>query len=200
MRTSPRSTRVWAPTILARPRGPRGRGGRARAIEPLGHAERSRRCRQDQAGRGGRRRARGRASRRSVDRRARAGRRAALGAGRDRDPRCSGSRRRATPLFIDTVADALAGRRLLLVVDNCEHVLGAAAVGHPARSSTDLRASRSSPHRVSTCRSPERRSCPRRCSRSKAEWRRTQSRSSSTGPAPGMLLISGCRTPRRPRH
>ena len=29
--------------------------------------------------------------------------------------------------LIDTVADALAGRRLLLVVDNCEHVLSAAA-------------------------------------------------------------------------
>ena len=29
--------------------------------------------------------------------------------------------------LIDTVADALAGRRLLLVVDNCEHVLAAAA-------------------------------------------------------------------------
>ncbi len=31
--------------------------------------------------------------------------------------------------LIDTVADAVAGRRLLLVIDNCEHVLGAAAVG-----------------------------------------------------------------------
>ena len=29
--------------------------------------------------------------------------------------------------LIDTVADTLAGRRLLLVIDNCEHVLGAAA-------------------------------------------------------------------------
>ena len=28
--------------------------------------------------------------------------------------------------LIDTVADALGGQRLLLVVDNCEHVLGAA--------------------------------------------------------------------------
>jgi predicted ATPase len=30
--------------------------------------------------------------------------------------------------LIDTVAEALAGRRLLLVVDNCEHVLSAAAL------------------------------------------------------------------------
>ncbi len=29
--------------------------------------------------------------------------------------------------IIDTVADAVAGRRMLLVVDNCEHVLTAAA-------------------------------------------------------------------------
>ena len=31
-----------------------------------------------------------------------------------------------TPV-IDTVADAVAGRRLLIVIDNCEHVLAAAA-------------------------------------------------------------------------
>ena len=31
--------------------------------------------------------------------------------------------------LIDTVAEALAGRRLLLMVDNCEHVLDAAASG-----------------------------------------------------------------------
>ena len=30
---------------------------------------------------------------------------------------------------IDTVAEALAGRRVLIVVDNCEHVLAAAADG-----------------------------------------------------------------------
>ena len=37
--------------------------------------------------------------------------------------------------LIDTVADALAGRRLLLVVDNCEHVLAAAASADRRRSS-----------------------------------------------------------------
>ena len=39
-----------------------------------------------------------------------------------------------TPL-IETVAEALAGRQLLLVVDNCEHVLAAAGVGASRRSS-----------------------------------------------------------------
>ncbi|MEO8265390.1 MAG: LuxR C-terminal-related transcriptional regulator [Ilumatobacteraceae bacterium] len=33
----------------------------------------------------------------------------------------------ADKTLIDTIADALAGRRMLLVVDNCEHVLGATA-------------------------------------------------------------------------
>ena len=32
--------------------------------------------------------------------------------------------------LIDTVAESLGGRRLLLVVDNCEHVLAAAQIGH----------------------------------------------------------------------
>ena len=104
------------------------------AIEPAGHADRRRRRRQDPAGARGRRRAGGRVPRRRVDGRAGVGRRPGV-ASRRRSRPCWASRRRATRRCIDTVADALAGRRLLLVVDNCEHVLGRGGVGRSRRSS-----------------------------------------------------------------
>ena len=57
--------------------------------------------------------------------------------------------------LIDTVADALAGRRMLLVVDNCEHVLSAAA--------------------------QRRRGDPRTGRERAGSWRRRARRSASTG-------------------
>ena len=56
------------------------------------------------------------------------GRRPTVTPSRTRSPPRWGSRRRVRRV-IDTVAEAVAGRRLLLVVDNCEHVLAAAAAG-----------------------------------------------------------------------
>ena len=67
--------------------------------------------------------------------------------------------------LIDTVADALGGRRLLLVVDNCEHVLTASARPIAAilrRSGT----SRSSPRRARPSRSTGKRCSPWHRSRS----------------------------------
>ena len=47
--------------------------------------------------------------------------------------------------LIDTVADTLAGRRLLLIVDNCEHLLTAA--GRRSRRSSATRATSGSSRR-----------------------------------------------------
>ena len=118
-----------AAELARRPRGAGRRGRRARAVEPAGHAERRRRRRQDPAGARGRRRAGRRVPRRRVD--GRAGRRSAT---RRSVPAAIATVLGITPQgdapLIDTVADALAGRRLLLVVDNCEHVLAARGIGH----------------------------------------------------------------------
>ena len=62
--------------------------------------------------------------------------------------------------LIDTVADSLAGRQLLLVMDNCEHVLAAAGIGHRRDARPVPRTSRSSPRRASRSRSTARRCSP----------------------------------------
>ena len=65
--------------------------------------------------------------------------------------------------LIDTVADALRGRRLLLVVDNCEHVLAATGIGRRPDPGPVRRPSRSSRRRASPWPSTARhrsRSCP----------------------------------------
>ena len=59
---------------------------------------------------------------------------------------------------IDTVAEAVAGRRLLVVVDNCEHVLAAAAAAI-GRSSPGPTPRVSWPRPASSCSHREKRSC-----------------------------------------
>ena len=88
-----------------------------------------------------------------------------------------------TPL-VETVAETLAGRQLLLVVDNCEHVLAAAAVDdhddpRPVGPGADRRhVARGARRRRRVARS---RSRP---SRATVAWPPTRSRCSSTGRGP----------------
>ena len=101
-----------------------------------------------------------------------------------------------TPL-VETVAETLAGRQLLLVVDNCEHVLAAAAstittiLGRSGRvrivATSRARHSRSSASRRSRSRP----------SRATVAWPPTRSRCSSTGLGP-CGPTSGSENPRPP--
>ena len=99
-------------------------GAERRARPATGHAHRRRRGRQDADGVRGRRRARWGLPRWSVARRAGGGRRSGVDPRRHRD----GARDHAAGRHSadHTVAATLAAKRLLLVVDNCEHVLKAA--------------------------------------------------------------------------
>ena len=75
-------------------------------------------------GRGGRG-ARRRTPRRRVDGRARIAHRRGCGAGRDRDD--VGHHAAGREPVVQTLVDALSGRRALVVLDNCEHVVDAVA-------------------------------------------------------------------------
>ena len=101
------------------------RGRRAPAVEPAGHADRRRRGRQDPAGARGRGRGRRRVPGRRVDGRAGLGRRPGVGPGGDRQRvgRHPTGRHGRSSTRSPTRSR---GRQLLLVIDNCEHVLAAA--------------------------------------------------------------------------
>ena len=104
----------------------------------------------------GRRRARRRVPRRRLDGRAGRGRRPGVRARGHRDGaghHAAGRRCRS----IDTVAETLAGRQLLLVVDNCEHVLGRGSSARSERSSVGR--ARQDPRHVA--RGPRRRPASR---------------------------------------
>ncbi len=120
-------TNLPAPTSELIGRDGRARGGDGAARRPPArHADRGGGHRQDAAGPGGRATAAAGLHRRSVARRAGA----ALGSQRwCRSPSRSrsGSRCPAGAESPERVAAALGARRLLLVLDNCEHVIDAAA-------------------------------------------------------------------------
>ena len=151
---------------------------------PAGHAERRRRGRQDPAGPRGRRRAGRRVPRRRVDGRAGVGRRPRRRCPR-RSRRSSGITPQGDTPLIDTVADALAGRRLLLVDRQLRARAGGRGVGDRGDPRPLRTRPRSSPRRARRSRVDGEAVLPRRAARGRRRRRPPMpSRCSSSGRAP----------------
>ncbi len=109
-----------------------------------------------------------------------------------RSRRRSGSGRRGAVPLAESLEHFLAEKRLLLVLDNFEHLVEAApALARPARGRAAAEAPRHQPHPRSTSRASTSTRCrrstcptPRTCPRSRRSRSTRRSRSSSNAPAP----------------